>query len=559
MGEKTKIAWTDRTFNPWRGCVQASEGCKNCYAEHNRAVTAGCWGKNGVREKKKIWAEVKRWNRQAMREGQRIRVFCASLADVFEDHPSIPDQWRIELWELIRETLCLDWQILTKRPENFERFLPWMGFKDHMPEAYGSDTPWSNVWLGVSTENQACFDQRVPILRHTPAAIRFISAEPQLEAIQFDAAGLEGIHWYIAGGESAAKAVVRAFDPDWARMALKVCREARVAFFMKQLGTKTLPKGQMADPAFFPEDLRVREWPKEIGSCNLGNNPHSAILLITGGSKMNQKFKKDQEKDTTFTEIMSYLMPEDVQQKTKAEEAIKGIENALSSDGGSFKACIEGCRNLLAATECEPQKLFKVLKKAVKKNYSTSFLACYLHAVKIAAEYPVLTDIIDKERLSIIARIPEDQHASVISDGNISGVDIRTSERKALRHAVAELNGKKVQQSITEQSAGFARSLSALAARIPIAEYTAVHGHLCSAIAELEKTSKDASVGQLTPKIAVSVGFNDDDADEYAEDDESGFPVDPNDEGTEEEADSPFDEVDSEDFSVSETTRASGL
>src|SRR5262245_49606753 len=119
--ENSKIQWTDHTFNVWRGCEKVSPGCAHCYAEtmsrRNPAVL-GEWGKHGTRviASEAMWREPLKWDRQARAAGVRKRVFCASLADVFEDRPELVAP-RERLFRLIEDTPNLDWQLLTKRPE----------------------------------------------------------------------------------------------------------------------------------------------------------------------------------------------------------------------------------------------------------------------------------------------------------------------------------------------------------------------------------------------------------------------------------------------------------
>ena len=260
----------------------------------------------------------------------------------------------------------------------------------------------------------------------------------------------------------------------------------------------------------------------------------NTVQSTKGVNSVKTKLSKTKAENMTFTEILSSLLPEDATEKAKAEEAIKGIEQALSSDG-SFKGCVEGYRSLMAVTT-KHKEVFKTLKKAVKKSYSTSFVARYLHAVKITAEHPVLMDIVDKERLSIIARIPEERMEEIISVGIINGMNIRTENRKKLRDAVAALKGKKAEQTVDQQNAGFVKSLENLIGRMIVSEHREVIRHLSAAITALEKSSNDTdtcinTAEQVSTKAPVRIGFNDDDADEYSNDDNDG--EDPEDNGDE--------------------------
>jgi protein gp37 len=148
------------------------------------------WGSGQKRVRTSIdnWKEPLRWNRAATTAGVRERVFYASLADVFDgESPEDLDAWRADLWELIRKTPQLDWLLLTKRPGNVLRMVPW---KDGRPP---------NVWIGTSVENQAYARNRLPVLSEIPAAVRFVSAEPLLEAFDLKDYAAD---WVIAGGES---------------------------------------------------------------------------------------------------------------------------------------------------------------------------------------------------------------------------------------------------------------------------------------------------------------------------------------------------------------------
>lgn len=120
MAENSGIEWTHHTFNPWIGCTKVSPACDQCYAEEwNRRYEGGKnWGPHADRRKTKSWSAPLKWNREAEAKGLRYRVFCASLADVFDNHKSILPEWRAELWLLIKATPHLDWLLLTKRPQN---------------------------------------------------------------------------------------------------------------------------------------------------------------------------------------------------------------------------------------------------------------------------------------------------------------------------------------------------------------------------------------------------------------------------------------------------------
>ena len=252
MGTDTLIQWTNHTFNPWYGCTQISSACDHCYAKvwgeerFHRVV----WNGPPRRSSAGKWREPYRWNRAA--QGCRASVFCLSLGDFFDNQ--VPPDWRADLWRLIGECRQLDWLILTKRPQNIAKMLP-------------DGWPWPHVMLGVTVENQAEAARRLPILTRIPAAGRFVSAEPLLEAINLRPwLGPDRVGWVIVGGESGKQH--RLFDPEWASILLHQCREAGAAFFMKQLGGYPDHRSEIAD---FPAALRVREWPASVRSTSSGS------------------------------------------------------------------------------------------------------------------------------------------------------------------------------------------------------------------------------------------------------------------------------------------------
>lgn len=264
MGDETAISWANHTFNIWIGCTHApaepgstdtSPECDNCYAEQwDRRDLHGegsHWGPDAPRRfmSDGYWRKPLSWNRAAERTGIRSRVFCSSLADVFEYHADadIRDRMtkeRERLWRLIQATPCLDWLLLTKRPENFEAMLPW-GLRH--PRA---QTPWRNVWLGVTAGVQRSL-WRVDILRGTPAAKRFVSMEPLLELIgeeQIDHAltardGLGMIDWLIVGDESTpGQRGARPADPNWVCVVRDACIRHGTAFHFKQWAGADSPR-----------------------------------------------------------------------------------------------------------------------------------------------------------------------------------------------------------------------------------------------------------------------------------------------------------------------------
>ena len=227
MGENSQIEWTDHTFNPWMGCTKISPGCDHCYAEVlSRRFGHAKWGNHP--RNRTSWANWRKpilWNDKAKEfkgeHGRRQRVFCASMADVFDNQVSA--DWRLDLFVLIRECRKLDWLVLTKRPQNIPRMLP---------EDWGDG--YRNVWLGITAEDQERFDQRWKQLKAIPAAIKFISFEPAIGPLRLPKHGVLP-DWLISGGESGAGA--RHTDPQWVRDIIADCRGEGIVPFHKQWGT----------------------------------------------------------------------------------------------------------------------------------------------------------------------------------------------------------------------------------------------------------------------------------------------------------------------------------
>lgn len=166
MGKHSSIEWCDHTFNPWAGCVKVSPGCAHCYAETlSKRFGQHIWGPAKTTPRRMMrdayWRQPLTWNAHALSLGVRKRVFCASMADVFEDHPMVASA-RLRLWDLIEQTPGLDWLLLTKRPEHVHTMLPaaWLA------------TPPHNVWFGTSVEDQQRANERIPALLNVPAAVR---------------------------------------------------------------------------------------------------------------------------------------------------------------------------------------------------------------------------------------------------------------------------------------------------------------------------------------------------------------------------------------------------
>jgi protein gp37 len=231
--ENSGIEWTRHTFNPWLGCTKVSPPCDNCYAEKWAMRFPGnrmLWSGERRRTSAAYWREPLKWNRKASDAGERHRVFCASLADVF-DNQAAPD-WRRDLFDLIHRTPDLDWMLLTKRPQNIAKMLPKAPVGPLDVKGWGDG--WANVWIGTSVGVRADL-RNIDHLRRVPARIRFLSCEPLLEDLgELD---FRGIHLVIAGGESGPNA--RPMHPDWVRRLRGQCVAEGVPFFFKQWGEWT--------------------------------------------------------------------------------------------------------------------------------------------------------------------------------------------------------------------------------------------------------------------------------------------------------------------------------
>ena len=294
----TKIAWCDYTFNHVIGCAKVHTGCEHCYAEADmdKRRQRVKWGLHGTRSRtsNSYWNGPRAWNKRAQAEGKRLRVFCASLADVFEewegpivDHtgqqlwtdgrqyapkfragadqgcrPATMHDLRVDLFRLIDATPCLDWLLLTKRPECVRTM--WIPPDPPIPEyAKGRSFYRPNIWLGTSPCNQPTADQSLPHLLklHDLCPVLWASYEPALGPVDWYpylqrslaleeipghalndgcSAGVKvGVQWIVCGGESTQPgAPARPFHIQWALDTLAACRAARVPFFNKQFGSK---------------------------------------------------------------------------------------------------------------------------------------------------------------------------------------------------------------------------------------------------------------------------------------------------------------------------------
>lgn len=249
MGEKTAISWCNATWNPWWGCAHVSPGCVHCYAETLAArYGSDVWGKTAPRRTfgDSHWRQPLAWNRKAEREGKRLKVFCASMADVFEPHPALVSE-RVKLWKLVVETPWIDWQILTKRPEYVPEMVPMRWVVDGFPQ---------NVWLGTSVEDQQRANERVLQLATLPVtSVRFLSCEPLLGPVEIPG-GRGYVDWVIVGGESGPKH--REMDLSWLEDIADWCQLTSTALWVKQdSGRRSGMQGRIPDRLWklkqFPE------------------------------------------------------------------------------------------------------------------------------------------------------------------------------------------------------------------------------------------------------------------------------------------------------------------
>lgn len=236
MAENTKIEWATHTFNPWIGCTKVSPACDHCYAEElmDRRYKRVQWGSGNprIRTTENSWKKPVLWNKRAAHSETPVTVFCASLADVFDNEVS--PQWRADLLALIEATPNLTWLLLTKRIGNVLRMV------HRLP---------ANAAIGATIVTQEEYDRDNPKLAEVKArlspAFTFSSFEPLLGPIMIDDNAPD---WVIVGGESGKHA--RPMHPEWARSLRDQCQAAGVAFFFKQWGEWTFKACHGADLAF---------------------------------------------------------------------------------------------------------------------------------------------------------------------------------------------------------------------------------------------------------------------------------------------------------------------
>jgi protein gp37 len=265
MGENTKISWCNMTFNAWIGCTKVSPGCKFCYAEElSHKYDWAKWGNNPrYRTSETTWNKMLSWQRKAEKDKTRYRVFVSSLSDIMEDNPQLTE-WREEVFELCDKTPSLDKLFLTKRAENYTRFIP-DRWKNKFPH---------HIWLGTTICNQQEYDEKWPLLKNFQQTfnvpVTFVSFEPLLGNIVLNNGAPD---WSIIGGESGFLKNAREMDLAWVKNIIsqvKAMTDKKHHLFFKQFGSHLAKKLNMTDkkgeagidmlpPAY--DWLKIREIP----------------------------------------------------------------------------------------------------------------------------------------------------------------------------------------------------------------------------------------------------------------------------------------------------------
>jgi protein gp37 len=232
---KTKIEWTEYSWNPVTGCTPASEGCQNCYAKRMATRLKGRYG-YPEDEPFKVTLHPEKL-KEPLKWKKPRRVFVCSMGDLF--HEQVPDEYIAKVWEVMNNASQHTFLVLTKRPQRMKDFLARLGWYIHDRDGYpmeavldeGGKYTLKNVWLGVTAENQQRADERIPILLQIPAAVRFVSIEPMLGPVVIPE---EWPDWVICGGETGPGA--RPIHPDWVRSLRDQCQVAGTPFFFKSWG-----------------------------------------------------------------------------------------------------------------------------------------------------------------------------------------------------------------------------------------------------------------------------------------------------------------------------------
>lgn len=309
---KGGIAWTDQTWNPIRGCTRVSAGCENCYAEAMAARFCGA----GQPYEGTINPETKRWNSMVRLVPEKLeeplhwtrprRIFVNSMSDLF--HPSVPDEYIDKVFAVMALCPQHTFQVLTKRPDRMLAYMTDGG----RPRRIGGNTGWmndsgivspwplTNVWLGVTVENQEAADERIPLLLKTPAAVRWVSCEPLVGPVSFrwmagifpepytaqnpsgktnHLEALRRIDWVVSGGESGPHA--RPMHPDWARSLRDQCVDAGVPFMFKQWGEFETAYHKMGGDSVFRQFSSFEQWVNKASTWVNGG-----VCLDTAGNEL---------------------------------------------------------------------------------------------------------------------------------------------------------------------------------------------------------------------------------------------------------------------------------
>jgi protein gp37 len=264
MSEKSKIEWTDATWNPVRGCTKVSPGCLNCYAETFAERFRGVRGHPfelgfDIRLVPEKLADPLRWQIPKM-------IFVNSMSDLF--HPKVPDEYIVKVGRVMSDANWHTYQVLTKRPERMQELL-----KGKLQFVASQ----AHIWWGVSVENRNHGLGRIDLLRNSPAGVRFLSIEPLLEDL--GDLNLDGIGWVIVGGESGPGA--RPMEAEWVRDIRRQCRKAKVPFFFKQWGgVRKSEAGRRLDNRTYDEFPERQQNP-----VSSSESRRSALIRLNAGDE----------------------------------------------------------------------------------------------------------------------------------------------------------------------------------------------------------------------------------------------------------------------------------
>ena len=233
MSLQSAIEWTDATWNPVTGCTEVSPGCDNCYARTFAERWRGIPGHHFEQG-----FDLRLWSNRLeypLKWKKPRRIFVNSMSDLF--HKDVPDEFVLEVFEVMVRANWHTFQVLTKRPARLVRLIS--KISERVARVTNQVNSWpQNIWIGVSVETLD-YHWRIDYLREVPSSVRFVSAEPLLGSLRD--INLADIHWVIVGGESGANH--RECDPAWVRELRNLCQDRGVAFFFKQWGGKTSKSG----------------------------------------------------------------------------------------------------------------------------------------------------------------------------------------------------------------------------------------------------------------------------------------------------------------------------